>query len=77
MGLHALALSDALTLVAGGAKCAGRQTGLLEADQKDEAGISEQRARGVARKDALGKLGADSDAKNLLTVCSTAERVLA
>ena len=42
--------------------------GLLEADQKDEAGIYEQRERVVALKDALGKLGADADAKNLLTV---------
>jgi pyruvate-ferredoxin/flavodoxin oxidoreductase len=43
-------------------------TGLLDADQKDEAGIYAQRERVVALKDALGKLGNDADAKNLLTV---------
>jgi len=43
-------------------------TGILEADQKDEAGIYAQRERVVALKDALGKLGNDADAKNLLTV---------
>ena len=43
-------------------------SGILEADQKDEAGIYAQRERVVALKDALGKLGNDADAKNLLTV---------
>ena len=42
--------------------------GLLEADQKDEAGIYAQRDRVVALKAALAKLGGDADAKNLLTV---------
>jgi pyruvate-ferredoxin/flavodoxin oxidoreductase len=43
-------------------------TGLLEANQADEAGIFAQRERVVALKQALAKLPADSDAKNLLTV---------
>jgi pyruvate-ferredoxin/flavodoxin oxidoreductase len=43
-------------------------TGLLEANQADEAGIKAQRERVVALKQTLGKLGADADAKNLLTV---------
>jgi pyruvate-ferredoxin/flavodoxin oxidoreductase len=42
--------------------------GLLEANQSDEAGIRAQRERVVALKQVLGKLGADADAKNLLTV---------
>jgi pyruvate-ferredoxin/flavodoxin oxidoreductase len=42
--------------------------GILEANQKDEAGIYDQRARVVTLKQELGKLGADADAKNLLTV---------
>jgi pyruvate-ferredoxin/flavodoxin oxidoreductase len=43
-------------------------TGLLEANQADEAGIKAQRGRVAALKPALAKLGADADAKNLLTV---------
>jgi pyruvate-ferredoxin/flavodoxin oxidoreductase len=43
-------------------------SGILEANQKDEAGIYDQRARVVTLKQELGKLGADADAKNLLTV---------
>ncbi len=43
-------------------------SGILEANQKDEAGIYEQRARVATLKQELGKLGADADAKNLLTV---------
>jgi len=43
-------------------------TGLLEANQADEAGIYSQRDRVVSLKQALTKLGADPDAKNLLTV---------
>jgi pyruvate-ferredoxin/flavodoxin oxidoreductase len=43
-------------------------SGLLEANQKDEAGIYDQRARVATLKQELGKLGADADAKNLLTV---------
>jgi pyruvate-ferredoxin/flavodoxin oxidoreductase len=43
-------------------------TGILEANQKDEAGIYDQRARVATLKQELGKLGADADAKNLLTV---------
>jgi pyruvate-ferredoxin/flavodoxin oxidoreductase len=43
-------------------------SGLLEANQKDETGIYEQRARVATLKQELGKLGADADAKNLLTV---------
>jgi len=43
-------------------------TGLLEANQSDEAGIRAQRERVVTLEHALGKLGADADAKNLLTV---------
>jgi pyruvate-ferredoxin/flavodoxin oxidoreductase len=43
-------------------------TGLVEANQADESGIKAQRERVVALKQVLGKLGADADAKNLLTV---------
>jgi pyruvate-ferredoxin/flavodoxin oxidoreductase len=43
-------------------------SGLLEADQKDEAGIHDQRARVATLKQELAKLGNDADAKNLLTV---------
>ncbi len=43
-------------------------TGLLDANQTDEAGIFIQRERVVALKQALAKLPTDSDAKNLLTV---------
>jgi len=43
-------------------------TGLVEANQADESGIKAQRERVVVLKQALGKLGADADAKNLLTV---------
>jgi pyruvate-ferredoxin/flavodoxin oxidoreductase len=43
-------------------------TGLLEANQADESGIKAQRERVVILKQALAKLGADADAKNLLTV---------
>jgi len=43
-------------------------TGLLDANQADEAGIFAQRERVVALKQALAKLPTDSDAKNLLTV---------
>jgi pyruvate-ferredoxin/flavodoxin oxidoreductase len=43
-------------------------TGILEAVQKDETGIWEQRARVATLKQELAKLGADADAKNLLTV---------
>jgi pyruvate-ferredoxin/flavodoxin oxidoreductase len=43
-------------------------TGLVEANQADESGIKAQRGRVVVLKQALTKLGADADAKNLLTV---------
>jgi pyruvate-ferredoxin/flavodoxin oxidoreductase len=43
-------------------------TGLVEANQADESGIKAQRGRVVALKQALAKLGADADAKNLVTV---------
>jgi pyruvate-ferredoxin/flavodoxin oxidoreductase len=43
-------------------------TGILEANQKDETGIWEQRARVATLKQELGKLAGDADAKNLLTV---------
>jgi pyruvate-ferredoxin/flavodoxin oxidoreductase len=43
-------------------------TGLVEANQADEAGIRTQRERVVTLKQVLGTLGADADAKNLLTV---------
>jgi len=43
-------------------------TGLLEANQGDEAGIRAQRDRVVTLKQTLTKLGADVDAKILLTV---------
>ncbi|HEX7506003.1 MAG TPA: pyruvate:ferredoxin (flavodoxin) oxidoreductase, partial [Polyangia bacterium] len=43
-------------------------TAILEANQADEAGIKAQRERVATLKQALGKLGADADAKNLLTV---------
>jgi pyruvate-ferredoxin/flavodoxin oxidoreductase len=43
-------------------------SGILEADQKDESGIWEQRARLLPLKQELAKLGSNVDAKNLLTV---------
>jgi pyruvate-ferredoxin/flavodoxin oxidoreductase len=43
-------------------------TALLEANQADEAGIIAQRERVATLKTELVKLGADADAKNLLTV---------
>jgi pyruvate-ferredoxin/flavodoxin oxidoreductase len=43
-------------------------TALLEANQADEAGIKAQRGRVAALKPVLASLGADADAKNLLTV---------
>jgi pyruvate-ferredoxin/flavodoxin oxidoreductase len=43
-------------------------TGLLEANQSDEKGIYEQRARVVALKEKLAGMSTDADAKNLMMV---------